>query len=190
MTGASSPRHRGKGAGNQLKRRSFPPPLHPPTLLGCRTACGTPLLYNIGAVASVGFISTLATARPVWHHYMVPNREIPKEFVARFPDFLPLGGKNGRLCGQGEARRGAALSNATPRYFYLALAEPRMAGWGSPKGGGAGNLPPRGRVSSAPTFTPFLRSPARRRGARRRGRPSPLSRSLPSGMRTRPRRIP
>jgi len=59
----------------------------------------------------VGFISTLAAARPVLHHYMVQNREIPKEFVARFPDFLPLGGKNGRLCGQGEARRGVALSN-------------------------------------------------------------------------------
>jgi len=41
----------------------------------------------------VGFISTLAAARPVLHHYMVQNREIPKEFVARFPDFLPHGGK-------------------------------------------------------------------------------------------------
>ena len=80
-----------------------------------------------GAVASVGFISTLATARPVWHHYMVPNREIPQEFVARFPDFLPLGGKNGRLCGQGEARRGAALSNATPRIYSIMRDQPLIA---------------------------------------------------------------
>ncbi|MBE6931680.1 MAG: hypothetical protein E7463_15535, partial [Ruminococcaceae bacterium] len=42
-----------------------------------------------GAVASVGFIPTFAAAHPVLHHAMVQNREIPQEFVARFPDFLP-----------------------------------------------------------------------------------------------------
>jgi hypothetical protein len=47
--------------------------------------------------------------------------EIPKEFVARFPDFLPSTGKNGRLCGQGETRGGAALLNATPPLFCQSL---------------------------------------------------------------------
>ena len=74
-------------------------------------------MYTKGAVASVGFIPTFAAARPVQHHAMVLNREIPQEFVARFPDFLPHGGKNGRLSGQGEVRRGVALLNATPRVF-------------------------------------------------------------------------
>ena len=45
--------------------------------------------------------------------------EIPKEFAARFPDFLPVSGKNDRLSGQGEARRGVALPNATPRFRLL-----------------------------------------------------------------------
>jgi hypothetical protein len=43
--------------------------------------------------------------------------EISKKFAARFPDFLPGTGKNGRLSGQGKARGGGALPNATPRHI-------------------------------------------------------------------------
>jgi len=49
---------------------------------------------------------------------MLQNMVIPKEFAAKFPVFLPLGGKNGCLSRQGEARRGVAFSNATPRSHY------------------------------------------------------------------------
>ena len=40
--------------------------------------------------------------------------EIPKEYVARLPDFLSGSGKNGRFSGQGKARLGVAFPNATP----------------------------------------------------------------------------
>ena len=38
--------------------------------------------------------------------------EIPKEYVARLPDFLSGSGKNGRFSGQGKARGGVAFPNA------------------------------------------------------------------------------
>jgi len=47
---------------------------------------------KLGAAASVGFISTLAAARPVLHHYMVQNREIPQNGVSH----LNKSSKNGQ----------------------------------------------------------------------------------------------